>query len=84
MRQWQADGTENVIAQAELLPVVVSRHLWSSKKFRMEMEEMMTLGCHAVKDTVSAFVYERDNSAHSSMIVECEAERKPLHADLRL
>ncbi len=30
VRQWQADGTENVIAQAELLPVVVSRHLWSS------------------------------------------------------
>ena len=50
----------------------------------MEIEEMKTLGYHAVRDTASAFVYERDNSAHSSMIVECEAERKSLHADFHL
>ena len=70
--------------QAERLRLIMSRHLWSSKKFRMEKEEMKTLGYRAVKDSVSAFVHERDDLAHSSMIVECDAERKSLHADLHL
>ena len=31
-KQRQIDGAENEIALAELLPVIVLRHLWSSKK----------------------------------------------------